>query len=319
MPRPGPRPYECVRRAWHSDRHQPMRGSIIQEIFRLVSESHSSSTKKNREWQEKLPIVVLKAEEIMYFKANSEAEYVDLKTLWDRVNDAIDTIIRRDESTETGDLLQPCIEAALHLGCTPRKTTRSQRNISNVCYLSSRDPEGPSSSSVSLRDQIHGRPNAYIPFVPSNVGFVPPPNCDKIFPFLPENCVNRRLPPPTNSHSVYPLYSSSESHPNLPKEYTKCVWSDVSLQNSNACNAPLNKPEPECDLSLRLGPAGVPSPPHLDRLASSRPPHDHNVEEVFLKRQKVGISHLYEDGPFYPPMKLFPLDNFVGNLRNAGP
>ncbi|MCI18602.1 hypothetical protein A2U01_0039757, partial [Trifolium medium] len=23
MPRPGPRPYECVRRAWHSERHQP--------------------------------------------------------------------------------------------------------------------------------------------------------------------------------------------------------------------------------------------------------------------------------------------------------
>ena len=35
MPRPGPRPYECVRRAWHSDRHQPIRGSLIQEIFRF--------------------------------------------------------------------------------------------------------------------------------------------------------------------------------------------------------------------------------------------------------------------------------------------
>lgn len=37
-----------------------------------MNESHSSATKKNKEWQEKLPIVVLKAEEIMYFKANSE-------------------------------------------------------------------------------------------------------------------------------------------------------------------------------------------------------------------------------------------------------
>lgn len=108
MPRPGPRPYECVRRAWHSDRHQPMRGSIIQQIFRfwvvlnladslrfdcvflvlvlfvhfgelhtmclirVVNENHSPATKKNKEWQEKLPIVVLKAEEIMYSKANSE-------------------------------------------------------------------------------------------------------------------------------------------------------------------------------------------------------------------------------------------------------
>ncbi|KAM5581640.1 hypothetical protein ABKV19_010739 [Rosa sericea] len=47
----------------------------------------------------------------MYSKANSEAEYTDLKTLWDRANDAINTIIRRDESIETGEeLLQPCIE-----------------------------------------------------------------------------------------------------------------------------------------------------------------------------------------------------------------
>ncbi|BBH08506.1 hypothetical protein Prudu_020718, partial [Prunus dulcis] len=115
MPRPGPRPYECVRRAWHSDRHQPMRGSIIQQIFRVVSEVHGSVTKKNKEWQEKLPMVVFKAEEIMYSKANSEAEYMNLETLWDRVNDAVNTIIRRDEGTETGELLPPCVEAALNL------------------------------------------------------------------------------------------------------------------------------------------------------------------------------------------------------------
>lgn len=104
MPRPGPRPYECVRRAWHSERHHSMRGMLIQELFRLVaarllptslvsllllvvivpclclfrvvSELHSSGTKKNKEWQEKLPIVVLKAEEIMYSKANSEVNLI---------------------------------------------------------------------------------------------------------------------------------------------------------------------------------------------------------------------------------------------------
>ncbi|KAK9141729.1 hypothetical protein Syun_011129 [Stephania yunnanensis] len=135
MPRPGPRPYECVRRAWHSERHKPIRGSLIQEIFRVVNESHSSATKRNKEWQVKLPIVVLKAEEIMYSKANSEAEYLDHKTLWDRINDAINTIIRREESSETGDLLQPCIEAALILGCTARRTSRSQRNSTPRCYL----------------------------------------------------------------------------------------------------------------------------------------------------------------------------------------
>lgn len=41
-------------------------------MIRVVNEIHSSATKKNKEWQEKLPIVVLKAEEIMYSKANSE-------------------------------------------------------------------------------------------------------------------------------------------------------------------------------------------------------------------------------------------------------
>ena len=41
MPRPGPRPYECVRRAWHSDRHQPIRGSLIKEIFRFSPQPNS--------------------------------------------------------------------------------------------------------------------------------------------------------------------------------------------------------------------------------------------------------------------------------------
>lgn len=42
---------------------------------------------------------------------------MDLKTLWDRLNDAVDTIIRRDDNNESKsrDLLQPCIEGALNL------------------------------------------------------------------------------------------------------------------------------------------------------------------------------------------------------------
>uniref|UniRef100_A0A6N2N0B2 Uncharacterized protein n=1 Tax=Salix viminalis TaxID=40686 RepID=A0A6N2N0B2_SALVM len=95
MPRPGPRPYECVRRAWHSDRHKPIRGSMIGQILRMAYDTHSAATKGNREWQDKLLLVVCKAEEIMYSKANSEAEYVSQDTLWDRVNDAINTIIRK--------------------------------------------------------------------------------------------------------------------------------------------------------------------------------------------------------------------------------
>lgn len=164
MPRPGPRPYECVRRAWHSDRHLPIRGSLIQEIFRLVNEAHSSTSKKNKEWQEKLPVVVLKAEEIMYSKANSEAEYMELKTLWDRTNDAINTIIRRDESTETGELLQPCIEAALNLGCTPRRASRSQRNCNPSFYLgpSTQEPNTLSSGSVHSAIQANRTSNSHV-------------------------------------------------------------------------------------------------------------------------------------------------------------
>ncbi|XP_021899400.1 uncharacterized protein LOC110815774 isoform X2 [Carica papaya] len=178
MPRPGPRPYECVRRAWHSDRHQPIRGSIIQQIFRfwvfyvvsflryadfgsvfikfscilwlhtmclirLVTESHSAATKKNREWQEKLPVVVLKAEEIMYSKANSEAEYMNLETLWDRANDAINTYIRRDESNESGELLPPCVEV---------RASRSQRHANPRTYLTPRAQE-PASASPKILDK----------------------------------------------------------------------------------------------------------------------------------------------------------------------
>ena len=35
-------------------------------------EAHSAATKKNKEWQEKLSVVVFKAYEIMYSKSNSD-------------------------------------------------------------------------------------------------------------------------------------------------------------------------------------------------------------------------------------------------------
>ncbi|KAJ6295456.1 hypothetical protein OIU78_023469 [Salix suchowensis] len=126
----------------------------FKKSFRLVNEVHCSATKKNKEWQEKLPVVVLKAEEIMYSKANSEAEYMDLKTLWDRANDAINTIIRRDESLETGELLQPCIEAALNLGCTPRRASRSQRNCNLRFYLSPGTQESNTLSPAAVHNAI---------------------------------------------------------------------------------------------------------------------------------------------------------------------
>ena len=44
-------------------------------VSRVVSEVHCCATKKNKEWQEKLPIVVLKAEEILYSKADSKVPF----------------------------------------------------------------------------------------------------------------------------------------------------------------------------------------------------------------------------------------------------
>ncbi|CAN6918231.1 unnamed protein product [Brassica oleracea] len=132
MPRPGPRPYECVKRAWHSDRHQPIRGSIISQIFRLSMEAHSAATKKNKEWQEKLPVVVLKAEEIMYSKANSEVLILTLVLCVFVYQNFADF---EDETTETGLLLPPCVEAALNLGCTAVRASRSQRHSNVRTYL----------------------------------------------------------------------------------------------------------------------------------------------------------------------------------------
>ncbi|CAO2822658.1 unnamed protein product [Amaranthus hypochondriacus] len=90
----------------------------------------------------------------MYSKANSEAEYVDPETLWERLNDAVDTIIRRDETTETGQFLQPCIEAALVLGCHPVRAPRSQRNSNPRSYLNQRFQE-PAQAAPAVPDSTN--------------------------------------------------------------------------------------------------------------------------------------------------------------------
>ncbi|KAJ0251878.1 Histone acetyltransferase [Hirschfeldia incana] len=189
---------------------------------RIVCEIHSQSTKKNTEWQEKLPVVVLRAEEIMYSKANSEAEYMDMSTLLDRTNDAINTIIRLDETTETGELLQPCIEAALHLGCTPRKASRSQRNINPRCYLSQ--------GSTNLDNIL---PPQYQAFM-------------KQTNFGPKTL-------PVSKYSSYPLCYSFHV-PSLPSS-NNVTDSHKSNKNSRP-DATNGINFGGCDLSLRLGPLG---------------------------------------------------------------
>ncbi|CAN7119818.1 unnamed protein product [Brassica rapa subsp. narinosa] len=238
MPRPGPRPYDCIRRAWHSDTHQPMRGLLIQEIFRIVCEIHSQSTKKNTEWQEKLPVVVLRAEEIMYSKANSEAEYMDLTTLLYRANDAINTIIRLDETTETGEFLQPCIEAALHLGCTPRKASRSQRNINPRCYLSQDSTK--LDNILSPQYQVFMKPNSFAP---------------KTLPVMTFNNDVQVKKCPVSKYSSYPLCYSLRV-PSLQVNVTDSCKSNKNSRLVSVKDATNGIAFGGCDLSLRLGPLG---------------------------------------------------------------
>ncbi|KAL7164215.1 hypothetical protein ACSBR2_040181 [Camellia fascicularis] len=270
MPRPGPRPYECVRRAWHSDTHQPIRGCLIQEIFRVVNEIHNSATKKNKEWQEKLPIVVLKAEEIIYSKANSEAEYMDLKTIWGRTNDAIDTIIRHDKSSETGQLLRPCIEAALNLGCTPRRASRSQRNNNPRSYLTTASPSEPTHVPPNnLENIIQGNHTMKSPFVShNNSNFIKSTTMNANLLGSESQC---SIPQKDNlicsKYRFYPLYYGNQLQSQVSE------FSFEIPPNSNSDNATLseigcdlanlreNTENPfgiRCDLSLRLGPLSVP-------------------------------------------------------------
>ncbi|XP_062002982.1 uncharacterized protein LOC133720590 isoform X2 [Rosa rugosa] len=87
----------------------------------------------------------------MYSKANSEAEYTDLKTLWDRANDAINTIIRRDESIETGEvLLQPCIEVDQYSRILLRDEDLGVDNFNPQRYVSIIRKEGLEISQPTL-------------------------------------------------------------------------------------------------------------------------------------------------------------------------
>ncbi|KAK9699953.1 hypothetical protein RND81_08G206400 [Saponaria officinalis] len=260
MPRPGPRPYECVRRAWHSERHQPIRGSLIQEIFRIAHEIHSPATKKKKEWQEKLPIVVLKAEEIMYSKANSEAEYMDPKTLWDRTNDAINTIIRRDENSEdSGEFLQPCIEAALHLGCVPRRTPRSQRNIHPRGYLTG-------SIDLPITTDVIAKPNSFlVPHYANFLGKEPQKYVDSTNSCLHNEMLflsgRSPIPPeglsPSKSYPVYPfhygVYPQPKTSENSISPTLSLCSEEYKMSSRDRLTSATDQPDVECDLSLRLG------------------------------------------------------------------
>ncbi|KFK30783.1 hypothetical protein AALP_AA6G025400 [Arabis alpina] len=300
MPRPGPRPYECVKRVWHSDRHQPIRGSIIRQIFRLAMEAHSTATRKNKEWQEKLPIVVLKAEEIMYSKANSEEEYTNADTMWNRVNDAIDTIIRRDESTETGPLLPPCVEAALNLGCIVVKASRSQRHSNIRTYLGPKiqEPVSASANEAPYHHDYHHQ-QAQKPINPNHttqaaipVDVLDNSNKHVAYPFLHmhQKPLARKLgtstapgpgPAPVDLGSVYPLYYGGNNQNQQVDMSMRVPETPIIIGMPIGIKAPEEATERLCDLSLRLGISSEPSSTRIDA-GSSRAYQGRNKEELCL-------------------------------------
>ncbi|KAL1200519.1 hypothetical protein V5N11_035318 [Cardamine amara subsp. amara] len=314
MPRPGPRPYECVKRAWHSDRHQPIRGSIIRQIFRLAMEAHSTATRKNKEWQEKLPVVVLKAEEIMYSKANSEEEYTDTDTMWNRVNDAIDTIIRRDESTETGPLLPPCVEAALNLGCIAVRASRSQRHSNIRTYLGPKiqEPVSVTTNEPPYHHEYHHHQAQKSSTKPShNVQAAIPVdvvdnNSNKReavprgYPFLHESMPMHQKPlairvgtspslapapapapsPINNLGLVYPLYYGGNNQTQQMDMSFRVPETPIIIGMPIGRKPPEEATERFCDLSLRLGISSEPST-RID-VGSSRAYSGRNQEELCL-------------------------------------
>ncbi|CAN8268633.1 unnamed protein product [Cochlearia groenlandica] len=313
MPRPGPRPYECVKRPWHSDRHQPIRGSIIRQIFRLAMEAHSAATRKNKEWQEKLPVVVLKAEEIMYSKANSEEEYTDADTMWNRVNDAIDTIIRRDESTETGPLLPPCVEAALNLGCIAVRASRSQRHSNIRTYLGPKlqEPVSASGNETLYHHEYHHQ--AQKSTKPSHIAeaAIPLDNSNKLlpaasrsYPFLHESIQMHQKPlarklgngaaspaqpqaPVNLGSSVYPLYYGVNFHTQqVDMSFRVPETTPIIIGMPVGIKAPEVATERLCDLSLRLGMSSEPTSTKIDA-GSSRVYRGRNQEELCLFSSEV--------------------------------
>lgn len=233
-----------------------MRGSVIQRILRVAAEVHSSETRNNPEWQTKFPSVVMKAEQILYSKANSEDEYMNPDTLMERLNDAIDTIIRRDKSTETGQCIRPCIEAALVIGCVPVRESRSQqlKNPRRYLALKSEQPaqaaqpiaEKTNNHRAPPRPPIH--PNSQLtkstkanlagissPFgiqMASNTSRVATHSGPDLQPNFTQTMASRTTEPDTclNFGSVHPLYYGGQS-PNVESRIELLTQQDFTLRN----------------------------------------------------------------------------------------
>ncbi|KAE8682693.1 Detected protein of unknown function [Hibiscus syriacus] len=252
MPRPGPRPYVCERRAWHSDRHQPMR-----------------------------------AEEILYSKVNSEAEYMDIKTLWVRINDAINTVIRRDDTTETGEFLQPCIEGTqvaenttqgyllTSSHCTASYSSFMKHKTMNVAHMCT----GVQKHVVQNGDRATDRFS-----FPSKNGH------------LPSNAEKHATMEPAEMGAILNIFSSDVDYSN-------------KMNQTDGRNTSNNSHEISCDLSLRLGPLSTP----CLNAGNSRPKEIEKSGSTFLEWNK--LSHLTP--PINKSLSSFPRSNRDAPLSSS--
>lgn len=160
-----------------------------------------------------------------------------------------------------------CLAAALNLGCTPRRTSRSQRNINPRCYLntSSREPtsiDNFNSGGTRTTNLTFIKPTTSMNLTPNPV-FGNNDYCTNKFTFALENVApssDKRSfsmeTHPNSKCSVYPLYYGTsfrfdEQEP--PKTNV------VEKTRQNRDGGFLQKPcEIVCDLSLRLAPVSVP-------------------------------------------------------------
>lgn len=234
---------------------------------------------------------------------------MDLKTLRDRANDAINTIVRRDESSEgTGEFLQPCIEAALRLGCITRRTSRSQRNDQPRCYLS---------GNVDLVNATKGNPRTtsslalpYLSLLRTETpNFVIPINSCiyNEMPFLSSRkCLPLEPSFPSKPFAVYPLYYGVHSQPMESRQKLGAPSTSSFIAQDHpkrgiptklllgrdyfTSRAPLevlnNPAGGECDLSLHLGLASM----QKGEDASSRCFKMKNDIMSFHKESKEGFS-----------------------------
>lgn len=164
-----------------------------------------------------------------------------LETIFSLVLKVYTILIHRQSSLNSswlGSMRNSCFVAALHLGCTPRKASRSQRNINPRCYLSQDSTK--LDKILSPQYQVFMKPNSFAP---------------KTLPVMTFNNDVQVKKCPVSKYSSYPLCYSLRV-PSLPVNVTDSCKSNKNSRLVSVKDATNGIAFGGCDLSLRLGPLG---------------------------------------------------------------